>query len=63
MKTKELIEYLDSIRDCIDDLWGDIAYMEENNEEEKTRVLDNLLGCSLMIDSLVSRIESEDSKK
>lgn len=63
MKTKELIECLDSIRDCIDDLWGDIAYMEENNEKEKTRVLDNLLGCSLMIDSLVSRIESEDSKK
>ena len=57
MLQKDLIDNLESLRDCIDDVYGDIAYTE--GEEDIKKALSNLMGISLMIDSLVSRIESE----
>ena len=57
MLQKDLVDYLDSLRDCIDDVYGDVAYPE--SEETTKKVLSNLFDVSRMIDRLVSRIESE----
>lgn len=57
MLQKDLVQNLESLRDCVDDVYGDVAYPE--NEETIRKVCSNLMGISLMIDALVSRIESE----
>ena len=57
MLQKDLVEDLENLRDCVDDVYGDVAYPE--GEEDITKALSNLMGIALMIDSLVSRIKSE----
>lgn len=57
MLQKDLVENLENLRDCVDDVYGDVAY--PTSEESVNKILSNLFGISLMIDALVSIIESE----
>lgn len=57
MLQKDLVQNLENLRDCVDDVYGDVAYPE--SEETIRKVCSNLMGISFMIDALVSRIESE----
>lgn len=57
MLQKDLVDYLENMRDCVDDVWGNIAYIEK--EEQLKQILDELGEVSSMIDCLVSKIESE----
>lgn len=61
MLQKDLVQNLENLRDCVDDVYGDVAYQE--GEETIRKVCSNLMGISLMIDALVSRIESEGVTK
>lgn len=57
MLQEDLINYLENLRDCLDDVWGNVAYMEK--EAQKKQVLEDLTTSSVMIDALVSKIKSE----
>lgn len=61
MLQKDLVDYLENMRDCVDDVWGNIAYLEE--KEQLKRILEDLSKVSFMIDSLVSKIELEGVRK
>lgn len=57
MLQKDLVDYLENLRDCLDDVWGNVAYIEK--DEQRKQVLEDLTESSFMIDALISKIKSE----